>query len=429
MSTTTANNTENSYLFENGCLHFRKNSIEAKIYAWDPPKAEFRSRGSREWETYIPDFQLVRPYRKKKRKSGLTPKEKDAGQQVFDFFQQTVETPPVKKAPLTLNEQRRKALDRFRFALPKDVAKALEPFRVRQWMMMQMMYHDPDSVDLALSNPALAFFLAQKLNGDTGMIRSLKCSSMRQRDILALLGYPATRAAVKLVSKIQPASITTDNWRLIVDMLNTELKKDKTALAHVSRINLGVMEIVVDPVASSAVGSKLLEAVANDHREKYRGRVVHMIKSALEMQDDLQLDRKVSFFHDLQRLYDVHERTTSRYKRRVRQLNDAELAAMSGTFDSPPLPGIPGQIEPLTCPRELVDEGEIQGNCVASYAKKMVTGKLYVYRVLSPERSTLSIVKKKQGWEIGELEAKYNTAASKETEASVKTWLRSQQAK
>ena len=57
----------------------------------------------------------------------------------------------------------------------------------------------------------------------------------------------------------------------------------------------------------------------------------------------------------------------------------------------------------------------------------MRTGQLYCYRVLGPERSTLSIVKKKRGWEIGELEAKYNVAASKDTEKLVNDWLKDRQ--
>lgn len=418
---------ENSCQFTGGWLQLRKNSSEIEIRGWDPPTARRRSPVSPEWEPFVPEFQLVRPYRKKKQKSGLSEKEKAAGQMTFDFFAESA-PPKVKKAPPTLAEQKKKALDSFRFSLPKDVAKALEPFRVRQWKMLQMMHYDQGTIDLALANPALAFFLAQKFDGDVELIKSLQCSKMRQRELLKLLNYPDSNAAVKLISKIQPASITADNWKSMIKMVGSELAKDKTALGHVSKINLGVMEIVVDPIASAAAGAKLLEAVANDHREKYRGRVVHMIRSALDMQEDIQVGRTITFFHDLQRLYDVHERVTNQYKRRVRQLNDAELAAISGTFQDPPLPGIPGKIEPLICPRDLVDEGEIQGNCVASYARKIMTGKLYIYRVFGPQRATLSIVKKKRGWEIGELEARYNVAASKSTEDFVTNWLDQHQA-
>ena len=426
MSATTSIHTENSYQFVNDYLQLKKNSSEIKIKGWAAPSAKRRSPAAPGWTSFAPEFQLVRAVQKDA-KSGLTPGEQAAGQQVFEFFPKAVINESASAPPTTLAEQRKAALNQFRNSLPEQVAKALEPFRVRQWMMLLMMYYDQGSIDLAHSNPALAFLLAQHLDGDIEKIKSLQCSRMRQRDILTMLGYPGTRAAVKVVSKIRPSSITTDNWRSIVSMLGIELAKEKSPLGHVSNINLGLMEIAVDPVASSAAGPKLLEGVAKDHREKYRGRVVHMIRSALEMQEDLQTERKVTFFHDLQRLYDVHERVTGQYKRRVKQLNDAELAAISGTFDDPPFPGVEGKIEPLTCPRDLVDEGEIQNNCVASYARKMMTGKLYVYRVMGPDRCTLSIVKKKHGWEIGELEGKYNVAASKQTEKMVKDWLKENQ--
>lgn len=414
---------ENSYLFENGYLIVRKPSSEVRIRGWDEPSAVKRIGISNIWESFSPDFQLVRPRRK-----NLMKVETFSSQLTFDFFTDPVvhHTPPKesKKVP----NVRRDALEEFAKSLPEKVAEALEPFRVGQWNMLVMMFHDPGTIDLALANPTLAFLLSQKLNGDIDQIRSLKCGQMRRRDIMTVLGYPATNAAVNIVNKILPSAITTENWESIVEMLGSEISKEKTALGHVSKINVGVLEVVVDPVVSLAIGPKALEGVAIDHREKTRARVVHMVRSALEMQEDFLAGRKITFFHDLPRLYEVHERVTNQYKRRVRQLNDAELAAISGSFDVPPIAGIPGRIEPLTCPRDLVDEGEIQGNCVASYARKMLSGNLFVYRVIGSDRCTLSIVKKRHGWEIGELEAKFNSPASKETERFVRDWLKASQA-
>lgn len=94
-------------------------------------------------------------------------------------------------------------------------------------------------------------------------------------------------------------------------------------------------------------------------------------------------------------------------------------------FQNPPIPGIPGKIEPITSPAGLVDEGEEQGNCVASYAARVRDGRTFIYRVLVPQRATLSIVRDGIGpdWEIGELETKFNTEASEETEVFVQAWL------
>ena len=117
-------------------------------------------------------------------------------------------------------------------------------------------------------------------------------------------------------------------------------------------------------------------------------------------------------------------RSVPGYQRRVRQLRSVESATGSGKFPAPPFEGIPGQIEPITSPTGLVDEGEEQGNCVASYASKVVKGDVYIYRIMGQERCTLSIVRKKdRRWEIGELESKFNTPASSKTEDLVASWL------
>ena len=73
----------------------------------------------------------------------------------------------------------------------------------------------------------------------------------------------------------------------------------------------------------------------------------------------------------------------------------------------------------------LVDEGEAQGNCVASYAPRVRDGRTFIYRVLHPERATLSLVRTSPftEWKIGELEGRYNTDTSQETEDFVQAWL------
>ena len=416
------------YRFENGELTIRKAGVEMKIRSWDPPEARQRVDGTAHWTSFHPDFQLIRPYRRSPRKGGLTSAEKESGQMTFDFFQETNSVhhprPAASKSP-TQASLRKKALDAFRFSLPREVGNALTPFRYRQWLLLLLLYHDSGALDLAQSNPVLSFLLAQKMAGDATLIRGLQCSSMRQREILDLLDLPSTNAAVKLIGKIQPESITADSLSLLGPVLRSELQKNKSPLSHLPKINTGVLEIVTDPVAVEAASPKLLEEVASEHREKYRGRAVHMITSTLEMQEELQTGDKVSSFSSLNRLCEVHSRVSSQFRRRMRQLYKAETATKSGAFPPPPLPGWEDKIEALTSPKELVDEGEEQGNCVASYAPKVVSGELYIYRVLEPERSTLSLVKSQDGsWKVGELEGKFNTPASGKTERFVESWLR-----
>lgn len=390
-----------------------------KIKGWSEPSATSCSDLDPMWEDYVPDFQLVRPVAKNPKK----PKGEKVSQLTFDFFNDSIHhNPPAEM--MSTADIRKQALGQFRNSLPERVVKAVEKFGVRQWQMLVMFYYDPATIELAEANPVLTFFLAQYLDCDAKRIQELKCGVMPRKEILKLLGYPATNSAVKVLNKVNPRIFKADNWKSIDQMLIKELGSEKTQLNHLPSINYGVLEILSDDVASPAAGAKLLEEVAKDHREKFRGRVIHMIRSSIEMQQDLQVDKPVVHFPSMKRLYDIHDSASSRYRRRINQLNSVKVAAALGKqFSSPPFPGLPGKIEPITTPNELVDEGEKQCNCVASYARNVAAGNVYIYKIIEPQRATLSILKKEDKWVIGELEAKYNKKVSLETESMVSEWL------
>jgi len=408
------------FAFYNGALHIRRNDEVMRIAGWPKPEATRRHEDGGPWRTFQPEFRLVKPYRGRK----TPPKKKPDGEEqfVFDFFPDTFSRPPAERD--SLSRQRTRAFDSFRFSLPRPVARALEPFRTHQWPLLVLLRYDEAGVELAESNPALAFFLAQHLKADRELIESLQCGKLRQRELLEILDFEGSKKAVNLFRKIAPASITGDNWSAMVDLLREQAREPKSALNHLPSINAGVMEIMLDRRACHAATPTLLEEVARDRSENYRGRIIHMITSTLSMQEELRCGRHWERFPSIERLRDVHEQVSENYRRRIRQLIDVN-AQQSDYFRNPPMPGIPGKIEPITSPESLVDEGEEQGNCVASYASRVREGHTFIYRVLEPERATLSIVRKSLGgeWEIGELETRFNTPASDETEALVQAWL------
>lgn len=410
--------------FRNGSLCLARGLVEMRITGSPVPRSVMRRGRSGEWESFTPEFRLVFPYRRPAASPGrdAAAAKKSGGQMLFEFFDDAISAPCDR--PLSPARQRKRAFDQFRFSLAKRTARILEPFRTHQWQLLVMLHHDPDAAELAESNPALAFALAQKLNGDRGLIASLRCSGMRQRDLLEILGLPASPAAVNLFRKIDPRCVNGDNWPAIKLVIGEALREPKPRLNHLSSINTGVVEILLDARASGAATPRLLEEVAEDRSEIYRGRVVHLITSTLRMQDELRTGPHCQTFQNLARLRAVHEEVSEHYRRRVRQLIEAN-ACGPACFPVPPIPGIPGRIEPVTSASDLVDEGEMQGNCVASYAGRVREGHLYIYRVLCPERATLSITRRgpSSEWEIGELECRFNTDVSEETEEFVQAWL------
>ena len=110
-------------------------------------------------------------------------------------------------------------------------------------------------------------------------------------------------------------------------------------------------------------------------------------------------------------------------------LNVAQLIAEVGCHDAhdrlpaPPFPGIPGTIEPLRSVGDLHEEGRSQRNCVRSYVRDAVAGELALYRVLRPERATLSIERCESGWHLGQLLAVGNSEPREETVDEIGRWL------
>jgi hypothetical protein len=93
------------------------------------------------------------------------------------------------------------------------------------------------------------------------------------------------------------------------------------------------------------------------------------------------------------------------------------------TLPPPPLPGTPS-IEPLVSTNDLILEGCRQHNCVGGYTHWVKDRRGYIYRVLAPERATLSIIKGADGcWCIDQLELSYNRPTGTATRQAVQAWL------
>lgn len=93
------------------------------------------------------------------------------------------------------------------------------------------------------------------------------------------------------------------------------------------------------------------------------------------------------------------------------------------TFPPPPIPGNDSFI-PLTRPHDLADESRLQINCVRTYMDRVLSGDTYIYRIVAPQRATLSIVLAADGsWYRSELKAFKNGRVHGTTETIIDNWL------
>jgi hypothetical protein len=275
--------------------------------------------------------------------------------------------------------------------------------------------------DLFASNPALAFYLAHFrsfLPNVPAREVPRDIVKAKQRDIMRWLGLPGSNTAVKILRKIPPESITTLRANEMRSML-----KDSTAarlLVHVPNINAGVLALVEWKRLRPAITATLLREVAADKRQKYAPHTARLLSDTLRLYRDLHPVASFPQFRSLASLQTRHDALVLEHLRR----EPPRIAKLKGVrFSRPPVPGTP-DIEPIMTGEGLVAEGLTQHNCVASYASRILSRKIYIYRVLRPERATLCIARQPDGnWIERELARSCNRPANSKTAEAVHDWL------
>ena len=390
------------FRFKDGKLYVFTEDGVMLLETW-PVLRALRKNEDRPWEEFTPTFRVVQPYRPRKVKPSP---------------QLELNLGPVATKPpeLSLAQQRKRAFDQFRFSLPRTVAARAEKFQSRQWALLRLFQARPETLEFAEQNPALCFALANyRCFLRASLADAVKVSALRQRDIAGWLGFPSTEGIARILAKLKPESASVELLNPLRDALQ-DADCAKT-LAHLPELNTGVVAIAADPRLRAAVTPKLLHEVAEVPSEKYLADTASLIRDTLRMFFRVHPERGRPQFQSVARVREMHDEISTHYLR----IEDLSLTALR--FPRPPLRGT-DDIVPICTVEELVAEGRGQDNCVATYAERIQSRHTYIYRVLKPERATLSIVRGPDGdWQVRELQRRSNSGVSDLTRRFVQSWL------
>jgi hypothetical protein len=385
------------------------------IKAWPDLTAVRKHDRGQFWRPFEPDYPLIRPYRPPRK-----PKRGKNSAQLTLALDEPEQPATVQRLPPSPAERRRRAFDRFRFSCPKPVARRVEPFRSDHLPLLRLLYRRADLGDLFDMNPALGFCLAvadrigSRFVADTDA--AARVATLKQTEIMAQLGFPDSRRAARIMAKVRPASMSREAAVALRRSLGEE--SALRLFGHLPALNSGVLALVNDAALRPLVTPRLLEEVQAEPRETYFPFTAQQLVDCLEMAQALNLDLSRRRFSDRARIATLHEELAVDFLRLQRHRETGR-----DRFPSPPLPGN-SDIVPLRSPEALIMEGHTQHNCVGTYVDKVAKGGIYIYRVLAPERATLSIVRLPgRPWQIGELLLAHNRAVSPETRAAVEHWL------
>jgi len=296
------------------------------------------------------------------------------------------------------------------------------PARDRQWHLLSLCARIGEpALDLVRSNPALAYGLA------SGFVFHPVCQPMRsarallklgkkQRNALGWLGFPKTDQARKITRKVIHKAIGISSLLYLRQSMTDEMMVK--AMSHLPRLNAGVIRIATDPELLPLVAPTLLEEIAHSRKEDAHAKSAYLLRDSIAMYQLLFPNRKFPRpTRHVRNLVETHNAL-------IEDLDQAQVVRnMNLPFPPPPVVGITDIIEPITDAWELAEEARVQSNCVASYAMRVATGRNYIYRVIKPERCTLSIAKRGNNWVVSELKRTCNEMASKATWAAIQQWL------
>lgn len=409
--------------YEDGVLYLSTPLARMRL-RWHPaPLAEELPPGGRRYRAFWPEFRLLRP-----------------------------ETVPARRASFTLEPngdttaeaavQKAAAFAAFRSGLPPALAAAVERFGSHQWPLLLLLHRQPRALDLAQANPVLAYALANSNEFSNARIeaaglQAVSHSHGKQRAILAWLGFPGTEGMARLMRKIEPESASPMRLRL----LRNAMAADKSVfdrLAGLPSINGAVLELAANSRLLELAAPKLLMELATRGDATDDISTGEILLEALAILQRLEPARVLRPFERLSQVrrfrveldaeYQEHVRRREAARRREVQPNErrrhrAETQGKQRPFPAPPIAGS-ATIVPITDMVDLEVEGMAQNNCVDTYGPYIQMGSLYIYRVLTPERATLSIVRGADGcWRRSELKGKGNRKVTRQTADYVEAWL------
>lgn len=282
--------------------------------------------------------------------------------------------------------------------IPAAHRNAASGYIDRRFHLLRMFAFDERLIELAGSNPGLAYALSAAWrfypardagtdgSGRQPMIPS-GISGWKRRKIAAWLGFPDTGAAVRILKRIEPQALTVQ----ALLGLRKRMMAGGVALSPLRRLDAATLRVLADPRLEALASPRLLSELGSVCGgscmlcgQVCPVRVLARMKGLSRALGDGKPRGPFSSLAQLEREYRaLVERLRERDWR-------GKTSLPSRDFPPPPFPGN-SAIEPIRTEAGLYAEGLAMGNCLPDHRFEARSGRRSFYRVLAPERATLML--------------------------------------
>ena len=302
--------------------------------------------------------------------------------------------------------------------IPDEILTATSRFPNRHWHLLNLVARCPGAFDLVRSTPALALALSSpwafRKSPPTHPLRSARSLlGKRQTDIAAWLGFPDTWSTVKILRKLPPEECTVLNLLHLRGLFGTHLK----TLQHIPGLNGSIIRIMSGEANRYRAYPGFLQEITS--QSGLLDRTARILRYTLWLRERL-VDPAIIVLRSYKHLTRAHDHF-------VDQLGRMDLRIVDPP-PYPPSPLVPSsphlELEPLLTEMDLLEEGRAQENCVGAYGPRVRNGRMYLYRLLKPERATVAVSLSSFGkWELHEIESYQNSEVLPETLSAVLEWI------
>lgn len=319
--------------------------------------------------------------------------------------------------------------------IPLTIRQIVEPVKVHRALILKYIRSNYRTAQLLTSNPALFLILMHEISvGNISFARGLDLAFRRRREIAGACGCPPTECTVKTLGRMDTAVC----WERASLHSLCQISRDPkimTALRHFPTIPEPLVNLLVqwpDLVCCSFFRKdrEFYRSISDtDQGEKQVHDLLSLREDIKRMAKYLDMEYIDTRFHRMDAVSTVqnfHDHLINRlnvtlYSDTGRQY--VQENAGEPLFPKPPLMGN-RCIVPIMTAQELVKEGYEMKHCVGSLIESVRNGECFIYRVLHPERCTVSITTNEYGITIGEIRGKCNKGVSPTMIKLVNRWMR-----
>ena len=307
--------------------------------------------------------------------------------------------------------------------IPEKLRDKVGRFDYLQIKILQICAQSEEGLELFLDLPVLVWLIADYLHKnnlpyDYGKFMVLK----KRRDIMRIIFGTAENSDIRILKKIQIQNQLLNKNTISALQVAFE-NHDIRLFRHYQKIPIQTFLVYYHApyIKDSGLALTLSKKKYLKHNDlmKEIEQVQRLWEDVSRLGETLEKAslKRLNKCNSMRSLEKLHNKWTDILNRKARSVQDKQIA-----FLTAPIP-INDEIVQIRNMWDLREEGRFMNHCVASYARKILAGTSYIFKVYGPERATLEIQNLDGKIHLGEFKCSFNRKPADETYQYVFKWI------